>query len=378
MGSSFSSANNIYVHTDKPSYHAGDTISGHILLNCTEAFQCDELSIKIEGEEKVEWEERHETRDYDNDKDEWTERSEIRPYTNTKEFFKVKSKVKEFSNYCQPGQYEFPFTVALPKHLPGTFKLEETNNIYAGVTFVYTKAKVQYEIKAECEVQGRSNLKAKADIIVNQILSKPPSEFKASHTDSINTCCCCGDAGEATITARVQKDSYAAGETAVVVLEVKNDSDVQFKDIELVLQRTVVLTAGGSVQKLENDVAKHKSEHVVPPHKSESKELHLALPAGLLATTVGHVITCEYELVAHVKSEGSFSTNVKLAVPVLIYVPAPPTPGFSASEPPEWWKATLVAPPIELVLPSAPPMPPQAQAMHGGYSAPSPVFSGPQ
>eukprot|EP00955_Chlamydomonas_euryale_P003679 38814-Chlamydomonas_euryale.AAC.3 len=69
--------------------------------------------------------------------------------------------VKEFSNYCQPGQYEFPFTVALPKHLPGTFKLEETNNIYAGVTFVYTKAKVQYEIKAECEVQGRSNLKAK-------------------------------------------------------------------------------------------------------------------------------------------------------------------------------------------------------------------------
>lgn len=58
--------------------------------------------------------------------------------------------------------------------------------------------------------------------------------------------------------ANIQKDSYAAGETAVLVLEIRNESEAAFESIELSLKRTVTLTAGGRIQKLEEDVAKTK------------------------------------------------------------------------------------------------------------------------
>ncbi len=62
-------------------------------------------------------------------------------------------------------------------------------------------------------------------------------------------------------------------------------------------------------------------------------------------------------------------------MPILVYYPA--APQYQAySQPPAWWQPTLVAPPVQLVLPSAPPMPPQAQQMET-YAPPQPTFTGP-
>ena len=65
---------------------------------------------------------------------------------------------------------------------------------------------------------------------VQQSLTKLPSEIKANHCQEVKKCCCAGQ-GMINIKAWIQKDSYMAGETACIVLEVQNDSDADFSQV---------------------------------------------------------------------------------------------------------------------------------------------------
>lgn len=378
MGQQFSSGNNVYVYTDRPFYHSGDAVNGFVMLNCVKPFQCDSVTLKIEGEEKVSWEEKKNESTYDSAREEWVSTEEYRPYSGDHEFFKVKQVIHGFSQMCQVGQYQFPFSFVLPTGLPGSFHFDESHTTYAGTYYNYTKANITYSVKAECEVKGilASNIKHKCDLSVYQRLTKPPSEIKASHHQTVSACCCAGQ-GTATVNAWIQKDSYSPGEIANLLLEVHNDSNAEFASTEVKLKRSVTLTAGGAVQVLEQDVAKatfpgiHAQAHFAG---DDIRSLPLQLPAAMLPSTFGKMIECEYHMVIKLKAS-AFVSDVTLKVPVLVHIPPAEYVQYQAA--PEWWHATMVAPPCTLALPSAPPLPPKGQTMDAGYTAPQPVYEGP-
>lgn len=45
----------IAVQTDKPSYHAGEMMTGKIVAQINSPVVCDEVSLKVRLKEKVEW-----------------------------------------------------------------------------------------------------------------------------------------------------------------------------------------------------------------------------------------------------------------------------------------------------------------------------------
>jgi hypothetical protein len=69
------------------------------------------------------------------------------------------------------------------------------------------RANVKYRVKAECVTPGlKFNLRHKAYLTVHQQLDRPPSEFRASHSQEVKKCCCFGQ-GSVNVIANVQKDS---------------------------------------------------------------------------------------------------------------------------------------------------------------------------
>lgn len=384
MGQSFSSGNAVYVLVDKKFYHAGDVVNGEVLVNCVSEFECKELELKLEGEQEVSWEEKRDNSSYDNDAEEWTTSEEYFPFTGGKEFFKVKQKIAG-AMHMVPGQYQYPFQFRLPTGLPGTFKYEDSQNMYAGTYYNYTKAEVKYELEAEMKVEGTlkdSKLKHEAKVVVHQQLQKKPTEVKAENTQSV-TGCCCAPQGSATVAAVVDKDSYAAGEVASVLLEIENNSDAEFKSVVVKLQRTVTLTAGGNIQKQDDTVLEQSFEGIKPQTMAKGKDarsLAVNLPSSLLPSTNGDAIDCDYELMVCLKSLSSLVSDVELKVPLLIYVPAPsdePAIGAPGEGPPPWWNPATIAPMVKMEVPSAPPLPPKTQEMTD-YAAPQPVYSGQQ
>jgi len=69
MGGSFSSGNNCFVHTDKPVYVSGETVTGTINLNCTRQFPSQGVFLIVKGVERCKWVERR-TRQVPNGRDE--------------------------------------------------------------------------------------------------------------------------------------------------------------------------------------------------------------------------------------------------------------------------------------------------------------------
>lgn len=65
-----------------------------------------------------------------------------------------------------------------------------------------------------------------------------------------------------------------------------------------------------------------------------------------------------------------------LQVPVLIYGALPEQPVFT--QPPPWWSATVVGTPVQLPLPSTPPMPPPVQEMDESRAMPLKQAAPPQ
>lgn len=57
MGNNATSYGNVIVHTDKPFYIAGDTVTGHVYVNIVSTFPGDILYLKLKGKEANLWKE---------------------------------------------------------------------------------------------------------------------------------------------------------------------------------------------------------------------------------------------------------------------------------------------------------------------------------
>ena len=47
MGQGWSSANNVHVHLPRASYAAGETVTGEVVLNVTQPFECQQVLLHV-------------------------------------------------------------------------------------------------------------------------------------------------------------------------------------------------------------------------------------------------------------------------------------------------------------------------------------------
>eukprot|EP00798_Chlamydomonas_sp_ICE-L_P021781 gene21781-28800_t len=331
-------------------------LGGQVLLK-VEITETDVL-LKVEGTESTCREETrmtsqgHHSGDGDGFSTSLNDREEIIYHRGNNNFFKQSIVLQAFPQACQPGQYQYPFSFTLPNGLPGSFKYN--------VSYESARAEVQYFIKAECVVPGslKCNVRHTHEIMVFQRPAKSPSEMKVEHFQEVKACCCFGQ-GTARMIAHVEKDAYVPGETANVVLQCENNSEVNFRSIDIFLKHDVNLKADTNIHEHSN-ITEIGIQACTSFMDQDARVLAFPLPGDLNATVDGRLVSNLYSLIVVLKGSGTVH-SVRLKVPLAVFMPPPPHEEFN--QPPSFWKPTFVGEPVVIGMPSAPPMPPGPQVM---------------
>ena len=241
----------LYVQTDKPSYFAGEEITGTLFLNLQETYPADKIKIKIKGKERTlliwfedmgpgphhhhpppdrrpPWDRPHGP---PRRRMEHIEREDAPCIYHVHTVFDAKA-----GGPMPPGQYSFPFSFKLPLNIPGTFHHVEQN----------LSASIRYTIEGFIETVGNlaPRIKYKSRFTVRQPPMVSGDSVGGKSTTKVVCCGCCLPYGTVDIRANFEKNVYQPNETARAQIEVDNShSSVDLKDIRLELRQTITIKA---------------------------------------------------------------------------------------------------------------------------------------
>eukprot|EP00753_Platysulcus_tardus_P010517 PLAT2790.1.p2 GENE.PLAT2790.1~~PLAT2790.1.p2 ORF type:complete len:375 (-),score=167.53 PLAT2790.1:123-1205(-) len=341
MGAAFSEGNNVYVHTDKPTYVAGEEISGTVSLNVVTPLESKGVFLKIRGCESTFWQEKRERQVVDGVDDAGMDIVRTETFYEERRglhsFFRVRVPVYPVRGMCEPGQYSFPFKFMLPRDLPGSFyehgRRWETEY----------DARVRYTLKAEVDVAGffKSDITHTQELIIHERVLGDIVPAVREKTQNVYVCCCFNK-GSAAVRATLDKNCYAPGETAHIVAEIDNQSSVDFRRITVKLMRRLVIRAPGGRDFARTELVAENSYEGVPPHTSAVGDEARRVPLGLVhrryggiePETHGRLITCEYWVV--LDCDVAMGMDVQLEIPVTIYAPQPAVERWEPDLPPAW------------------------------------------
>lgn len=385
MGQAWSyNKNSCAVLLDQPTALSGEALSGVVVLNVVEAFDCSVVQLKVEGSEVTYWDEKEEER-YQDDNGDWKENIKTTPRSGREDFIKVSYPIYTCGQHCEPGQYQFPFRISLPAGLPATFTYRDACSPQGIYTYQNLTADVEYKLVAECLKGGSSHatLSHSQALVVRQRPQRAPGSLTAEKQCSISACCCLGGGGSVLIRATLEKEAYAPGESVKVSLEVDNKAEVDFSSTELRVTRNIELVASAGLYRNSDDDVVHATSGGVPRGAAlmgdKALKLVVQLPGELQPTTAGRTITSEYKVVVKLHA-GTFTSEAKLSLPLTVLAPPVGAAGavlVGGQAPPEW-KPTVVGTPVEVPLAGLGPMPPKQEGPMVPPSAPNPTYAGPQ
>eukprot|EP00052_Salpingoeca_macrocollata_P000472 m.20431 g.20431 ORF g.20431 m.20431 type:complete len:438 (+) comp10548_c0_seq2:79-1392(+) len=324
------SSNSVHVQTSKPTYFAGDVVTGTIYLNCIQNFNCSGLHLALLGQEEARWVEQRSRTHHNADGSTRTETYD-EPHHEVSTFFEVDVAVHNFGGSVMPGQYSFPFQFTLPTSLPGSFDCRSHHRSHG---------QVFYTAKAECKVAGMfsSNLRHSQPITVQALLNQNISPIIAKQHKDVN-CCCCFNRGSADIAVHVEKNAYAPGEVANVICEVANNSTEDITVISVQLVRAMTLRAHGRTFTA-SDVVSQNSYPGVPKQTSRDHSNPLRLPLQLAnqlaASVTSRLVNCTYTVSVVFETGGCCIGNLSVSVPVKIYAPQPQIEQWFTEAPAFW------------------------------------------
>jgi len=339
----------ISVTTDKPYYVSGELVTGNISLWSDVPVEAQAIIVQVKGYTKVEWLKRAtEPQDQSIPPAErppavhFLERNQ-----NKKVFFQQDIEAYTINGVLAPGTHNFPFQYRLPDGLHGSFyeyeantehKLEirdkdnnDVNNFYdpddAGYgRNAYSAAKLlaqtTYTIRATLRKQGffSMDLQAVAPLIIHPKLGKDVKPANGEKEGKVLFCCCI-PRGSVRMKAQFDKNAYAPNETAIIDVDIENDSA---KDVKMVVKLNRFLTLVGRKGRTNrNTVPAQKDYGVVKA--GETKKIHMELPLvgnGITPSTAGDMIKCEYRY--DIEAQISMCPDVEVQLPVTIYAPQPP------------------------------------------------------
>lgn len=334
-------ANQIFIHTDKQQYYAGEVVRGQVMLSVASAINVDSINIKLSGYEQAEFDyivTRSVPAPTKDDPHATRIETKLRHAKESNTFFKRRYVLYSVRSTLVGGSFCFPFEFTLDTGLPGTFSL------YNGRQSS-TQATVHYEVRAEVQVPGlfESDLKHYQEILICQPL-KQQLMSSDTYKESKVTFLCCIPKGTVSLAATIDKNAYAPGEPVMLNLIVDNSqSRVDLESFSFRLERNITLRASGESHYENSVIVKTKCPGVVKGERAE-RRLAVQLPLRTEPSTDSRLVKCYYTLI--VELSVPWSPNVKVTQPVQVY--AAPLPTYSAAiTMPDGW-APQVMPTVNL------------------------------
>lgn len=341
------SMNRIAIRTNKGDYLGGEKVYGTVYLWICGTDPCRGVKLKFRGYEKCEWE----YREVHQDEATQLPVEQIGTKNCRKDMFRAELRLIEYPDGIPMGCYAYPFHYTLQQGLPASF--EANGNQANGDRW---KAEITYKVIAEVDRPGSDeDLKASQVITVNENLPLSPVEPETVTERRTVKMCCCIPKGDVLLNSWLEKKVYTSGESAVLHVDVKNNSNVDIDAFIIKLIRVVNLRPQD--KELSSSVSSHESRPSMQLVRipviidtmlqrsldgCQGKQLrNLELPLDLWEestraefqpSTNGLIIKSKY----HVDVE----MDIKWAQPISVQLPvtlrAPPNQSWSDWEPPPW------------------------------------------
>lgn len=364
MGNSNGGEGSIYVRIDKPTYLAGEMITGTVFLNLSGAFQGDALQVSIRGKEKSYFE-RQETNVVGH--------SGVVRHSGKVKFYDYRQNLYTWTGgMIPPGQYAFPFQFVTSPMIPGSIFHSQS------IARLDARAEISYKVKAKLMKIGlhsKGIVRGWTPFAISEPI-KTQVEMKSGELNTPVTFWCCFGQGNSLIRCTFEKNAYTQGETANILCEIDNSqcqAAVQSIFCKLMSKITVYdqygerfLMFGPSVSQEFPGIGPRETA------MGESKrflQLPLIAPAPLPQTVSGGLVRCEYVLMVRSVMNGCTCCHQQpqVEIPITIYSLPPEIQQIQA---PQAWNPTMM-PTATLTINYAPPPPLPNQAAPGqGMVAP--------
>jgi len=342
-GKRFQEANRygqLYVQTDKSTYFGGETVTGKVYLNLFVPYPGNQLFLKLKGREIVYFvhqrAENYHT--HENGRQVTKTRHIDELYQEHHDVIKMMVPIYSWAT-LMPGQYTIPFAFMLPGHLPSSFFQE--GHRYLGA--------INYRLEAILEPSFKNDprLKCKQPFVVRQPLKNAQQGSTHEITTQLKTCCCMAK-GTNILKAQFEKNFYAPGEIAQVIMQLDNaNGQIDSTRISFKLKQKVHLTARGKTENKNLTKVQRDLPGVKAGGASDSSLIAINLPsfqggdyskiktfsmtqyllnlkednAILNPATRGRLITSEYYLEVSAPMSGCCANTPSITCPVEIYYP---------------------------------------------------------
>lgn len=330
----------IYVQTDNSTYFGGETVTGRIYLNLLIPYPGNQLFLKFKGKEAVHFvhqrQENYHTRENGQQVTKTRYIDEL--YEEKHDVIKMMVPIYSWAT-LMPGQYTIPFAFMLPSHLPSSFFQE-------GYRYL---ASISYRLEAVLEpsFKHEPRLKSKQNFVVRQPVKNAQQGTSHEVQTPLKTCCCCAK-GSNILKAQFEKNFYAPGETAQVIMQLNNsDSTINNSRLSFTLKQRVNLTARGKTESKNFTKVQRDLPGIQAGGQSDSSLIAINLPhftggdyskikaynmtqyllnlkednSILNPATRGRLITSEYYLEVSAPMDGCCAPTPSISTPIEIYYP---------------------------------------------------------
>jgi hypothetical protein len=245
----------IGVETDQSEYVAGGTLRGKVYLSAREETSVFSLNLKLIGKESAVV---HHTSSH----------TDSRGHTETESYYANSNRILFDMEYplhtyknqrLSSGQFEFPFSLALPHNLPSSF------HIRRGESY----AKVDYKVIAELRQPGkssntliRSNPHAIKRIAISAIINTPVgADTSVQHpTDIIPVnCCCCSSRGTMMLETAVSKTVVTPCDSIEVRFRFRNNSSSEVSIVAVTMDQYIDWNCSGHTQRVKRTLTKQET-----------------------------------------------------------------------------------------------------------------------
>ena len=326
----FGSRNLIVIHTDKPSYYAGDRVTGTVSLSVVEPLHLDAVFLRVNGYEMTDVPYQKAYQEYDLNTKQMVTRFREERTSQTNKFYSRNFCLYSSKSTLGFGNFVFPFEFVLDGSLPGTFYLKDGK----------AKGEVVYKVAAEVVVPGffTSNLRHEQEIVIKEPLKQALGGTETFKETDV-TFLCCINKGRVAMSANVDKNAAAPGEAINLHIVVDNSrSQVDLKEVRFHLCRSIKFKANGQKWTDYSTIMTSTSPQVLQGTNAD-RWIAVRIPNSTMPSTDSSLITCEYSLT--VELSVPWSPNVRINLPLQVYAPTPV--GYvSVVQYPANWTATTM------------------------------------
>lgn len=227
------------IQFEQPFYYPGNYVNGTIYLNMMDIFRTRGVELEIKCVEGVKALESHQKQAVVDGKIKYF--NEDTEFKDKQVLFQIKNFLPNFQSNISAGQYAYPFSFAIPAHLPGSFEYY-TDRI---------SAYIKYQVKVKILPINDKEKPFKFSTIL--IVRQTPSTFNyppnLTDTKRITTWCFF-DKGTATLNASYQKNYFAKDEIVQMQCSLDNTRCVlDSSAIRLQLFQKITLRIKGTTNK---------------------------------------------------------------------------------------------------------------------------------